>query len=393
MAADIVDVAICGGGPVGAALALALTAAGRSCVVLDTRPAVSGNNNRPDPRTVAISYGSRLVLERLGVWSGVAATAIDTVHVSQQGAFGRTVLHARDEGVPALGYVIALAELDAALRRACESGVTVQHESRVGTITTTAENAVVSYTQRMPDGRTAEKNLCARLVAVADGGDAMARDSGGRIERDYGQTAIVADVMPRQPHANRAWERFARNGPIALLPKGNDYALVWSLLPAAADALMQTSDAEFLTQLAATMNGKTGAFAAVSPRMRFPLGLRYRRELVGERTLTLGNAAQTLHPVAGQGLNLGLRDAWALADAVTGSEDCGSAVVLAAYAAARRVDRLGVIRFTDLLARVFTVDSTMMRLGRGAALTVFDLLPPARHFLARRMIFGASAWP
>jgi 2-octaprenyl-6-methoxyphenol hydroxylase len=393
MPADIVDVAICGGGPVGAALALALIAAGRSCVVLDARPAASGNNTNPDPRTVAISYGSRLVLERLGVWSGVAATAIDTVHVSQQGAFGRTVLHARDEGVPALGYVIALAELDAALRRACESGVTVHHDSRVGAITTTADSGVVSYTQRMPDGKAAEKNLCARLVAVADGGDAMARDGSGRIERDYGQTAIVADVTPRQPHANRAWERFARNGPIALLPKGNDYALVWSLLPAAAEALMQAPDAEFLAQLAAAMNGKTGTFAAASPRMRFPLGLRYRRQLVGERTLTVGNAAQTLHPVAGQGLNLGLRDAWALADAVTGSEDCGNATVLAAYAAARRVDRFGVIRFTDLLARVFTVDSTMMRLGRGAALTVFDLLPPARHFLARRMIFGASAWP
>jgi 2-octaprenyl-6-methoxyphenol hydroxylase len=361
--------------------------------VLDARPPASATGTASDPRTLALSYGSRLVLERLGVWARLAATPIATIHVSQQGAFGRTALDAAGEGVPALGYVIALAELDGALRHACEASVDTRLGARVSAIATTAESAVISYVQHAADDTAVHKNLTARLVAIADGGDAMSKDSTSRIERDYGQTAIVADVTPRQPHANRAWERFARNGPIALLPKGNDYALVWSLLPAAADALLKAPDAVFLAQLAAAMNGKAGTFTAVSPRMRYPLGLRYTRQLVGERTLTLGNAAQTLHPVAGQGLNLGLRDAWALAEALAGSEDCGSAAVLTAYAAGRRVDRFGVIRFTDLLARAFTVDSAMMRLGRGAALTVFDLLPPARHFLARRMIFGASAWP
>jgi 2-octaprenyl-6-methoxyphenol hydroxylase len=131
----------------------------------------------------------------------------------------------------------------------------------------------------------------------------------------------------------------------------------------------------------------------VGPRILFPLSLRYYRKTTGERTVALGNAAQTLHPVAGQGFNLGLRDAWALAQALDGSSDCGSPFVLAAYAASRRIDRIGTIRFTDLLARVFTVDSAVMRAGRGAALTWFDLVPPARRFLARRMIFGASAWP
>jgi 2-octaprenyl-6-methoxyphenol hydroxylase len=389
MSANIVDVAICGGGPVGAALALALEASGRSCKVLDARPANA--LSKPDPRAISLSYGSRLVLERLGAWAALNATPIAAIHVSQQGAFGRTVLTAADENVPALGYVCALADIDNTLRSVCAGKVAVEHNARVGNISANADRARVAYTQGTADGKTAERNLDAKLVAIADGGHGDADHQ--RVERDYGQVAIVADVSPREPHANRAWERFTRDGPVALLPKGRDYALVWSLLPHKAAELMQASDAEFLAKLAAAMNGKTGSFGAMSPRMQFPLGLRYRRELAGERTLTLGNAAQTLHPVAGQGLNLGLRDAWALADAVKSADDCGDKSILAAYAARRRVDRFGAIRFTDLLARAFVVDSAAMRLGRGAALTLFDLLPPARHFLARRMIFGASAWP
>jgi 2-octaprenyl-6-methoxyphenol hydroxylase len=392
---DTVDVAICGGGPVGAALALALTAAGSSCMVLDSRPAASDPDfgAGPDPRTVALSYGSRLVLERLGVWSALDATPIVSILVSQQGGFGRTVLNAADEKVPALGYVIALAELNRVLRAACEARVGIEHGARVTAVAGASNAAAVTYMQRRPDGNTEQRNLTARLLAIADGGEGMANGDAGRVERDYGQTAIVADVTPRQPHGNRAWERFARNGPIALLPKGSGYALVWSMLPATADALLQAPDTEFLAQLAVAMGWPAESFAATGPRMRFALGLRYRRQITGERTLMLGNAAQTLHPVAGQGLNLGLRDAWELSQALTGVADCGSAAALAAYAAGRRVDRYGAIGFTDVLARIFTLDSTALRVGRGAALTLLDLLPPMRHFLARRMIFGASAWP
>jgi 2-octaprenyl-6-methoxyphenol hydroxylase len=388
---DTVDVAICGGGPVGAALALALAAAGRRCTVLDSRPADSGTG--PDPRTIALSYGSRLVLERLGVWSALVTTPIASIIVSQQGGFGRTALKAADEKVPALGYVIALAELNKVMRDACMTRVGIEHDARVTAIAGAPSAAAVTYMQRTSGGNTEQRSLTTRLLAIADGGEGMANDNARPIERDYGQTAIVADVTPRQPHGNRAWERFARNGPIALLPKGNGYALVWSMLPAAADALLEAPDTEFLAQLAEAMGWPVESFAAMGPRMRFPLGLRYRRKIAGERTLMLGNAAQTLHPVAGQGLNLGLRDAWALAQALTGVADCGSAAALAAYAAGRRIDRYGAIGFTDVLARIFTLDSTAMRVGRGAALTLLDLLPPMRHFLARRMIFGASAWP
>lgn len=392
MSGQIVDVAICGAGPVGAALALALSASGRRCVVLDARAAGTKAGTGPDPRTVALSYGSRLVLERIGVWSSLASTPINTVQVSQQGSFGRTLLSAADENVPALGYVIGLNELAQALRDACEERVGIEHDAHVSAISANADVAQVFYTRQSANS-SEEKTLAARLVAIADGGEGTVKGDAGRVERNYGQTAIVADVTPRRAHENRAWERFARNGPIALLPKGRDYALVWSVLPAAAEALLAMPDAGFLDQLAAAMGWPAGSFAATGPRMQFPLGLRYRRQLAGERTLALGNAAQTLHPVAGQGLNLGLRDAWALSQALEACADCGGADALAAYSARRRIDRFGTIRFTDLLARIFTVDSAMIRVGRGAALTLLDLLPPARHFLARRMIFGASAWP
>jgi 2-octaprenyl-6-methoxyphenol hydroxylase len=357
--------------------------------VLDARPAKA--MSKPDSRAISLSYGSRLVLGRLGVWPALNATPITAIHVSQQGAFGRTVLTAADEGVPALGYVAALADIDNTLRDACARTAVVEYAARVDSISATADRATVAYSQGTADGKIVERNLEAKLVAIADGGQSDADH--GHVERDYGQIAIVADVTPREPHANRAWERFTRDGPVALLPKGSDYALVWSLLPQTAANLMQARDEEFLEKLVAAMGGKTGAFSGMSQRMQFPLRLRYRREIASERTLALGNAAQTLHPVAGQGLNLGLRDAWALAEAVKDAGDCGAKSVLAEYAARRRVDRFGAIRFTDLLARAFVVDSAAMRLGRGAALTLFDLLPPARHFLARRMIFGASAWP
>ena len=393
------DVAICGGGPVGMALALALSGEARDCVLLDARSADHDKSGRHrdsfDPRTLALSYGSRLMLERLGVWDELGATPISRIHVSQQGGFGCTVLDAADENVPALGYVVAFSALDAELRRACASRVRMLEGAQVTAISHADDRAVIAYARKGKDHR-----LRARLVAVADGGGAGGGNGGSagdddkdRVERDYRQTAIVADVTPGERHRNQAWERFARNGPIALLPKGGDYALVWSVSPAEAAELTALADEEFLGRLTAAMGGRTGRLTAVSRRSQFPLGLRYRRELAGERTLNLGNAAQTLHPVAGQGLNLGLRDVWALMQALKGVADCGDAGVLADYSSRRRIDRFGTIRFTDLLARVFTVDSALMRAGRGAALTLFDLVPPARHFLARRMIFGASAWP
>jgi 2-octaprenyl-6-methoxyphenol hydroxylase len=380
------EVAICGGGPVGMVLALALEAAGRRCILIDSGPAAAKHRPGADPRTLALSYGSRMVLERVGAWERLASTPILSVHVSQQGGFGRTLLNASDEDVPALGYVIGFGEFEHALRQACIGRVTVLHAARVTGVSIEGEVAVVSYTQ---DGEP--QRLQAKLAAIADGGGDASQP--GSVERNYKQTAIVADVTPAQSHHNRAWERFARSGPIALLPKGKDCALVWSVRPDAAATLAAAPDAEFLDRLGEAMGGRAGPFAAAGPRRQFPLVLRFRREIAGERRISLGNAAQSLHPVAGQGLNLGLRDAWALVQTLRDQADCGSAAVLSAYVGLRRLDRFGAIGFTDLLARAFTFDSGLMRVGRGAALTVFDLLPPARHFLARRMIFGASAWP
>ncbi len=211
---------------------------------------------------------------------------------------------------------------------------------------------------------------------------------------DYRQHAVVAEVRPVPGHQQRAWERFTPDGPLALLPLGQDYSLVFTVPPEKAANLLALDEGDFLAALRAQFGSRL-AFVASGPRTSFPLALRVREQLVGPRQVWIGNAAQSLHPVSGQGFNLGLRDAWELASALlaNASDDAGDAGVLAAYARARRLDRQGSIAFTDGLVRLFGNDLAPLRIARGAGLLALDVLPPLRHFVARRMIWGARAWP
>jgi 2-octaprenyl-6-methoxyphenol hydroxylase len=205
----------------------------------------------------------------------------------------------------------------------------------------------------------------------------------------------VAEVTAERPRHGVAWERFTPEGPLALLPHSDRYALVWSLRPGGASELLGLSDRDFLSRLRETFGGRLGDFRSVSRRATFPLSLRRGPITPAPRTLAVGNAAQTLHPVAGQGLNLGLRDAWELAQMLldVSKEEIGSSEFLARYARGRRVDRYAGIGFTDFLVRAFSNSIPPLALIRGAGLAVLDTLPPARRFLARRMIFGARALP
>uniref|UniRef100_UPI0035AFF38D FAD-dependent monooxygenase n=1 Tax=Thauera aminoaromatica TaxID=164330 RepID=UPI0035AFF38D len=227
------------------------------------------------------------------------------------------------------------------------------------------------------------------------------------VEHDYGQHALIADVQVAGGHRHTAFERFTPQGPVALLPKGEGYALVHVARPETADELLTLDDAAYLARLQAHIGGRA-RLTGVGPRLRYPLVLRYRCSTIAQRTVWLGNAAQTLHPVAGQGFNLALRDVWALADALLRASeaarqrsddpaaspfDAGAASILAGYANARGLDRLGTMRFTDTLVRVFSNDFAPLRHARGAALFALDLIPPLRNFVARRMMFGARAWP
>jgi 2-octaprenyl-6-methoxyphenol hydroxylase len=375
------DVLIVGGGPVGAALALALRGAQLAIGHLEARAAHAAADSRP----IALSHGSRLMLERLGVWDGLAgATPIQRIHVSQRGAFGRVALDARQARLPALGYVVDYGTLAEALAGALDADGGVDRiRAAAGALEPGSDAAVVRFTSGGGTGRAS-----ARLLAVADGGALPV--AGVRI-RDYGQAAVTARVASSAPHQNVAYERFTPEGPLALLPAGDALALVWTTAPEHAQQLCALPEAEFLQRLQAGFGNRLGRFSTATGRTWFPLALKVAAHIAEPRTVVVGNAAQALHPVAGQGLNLGLRDAWELAALVRDRNpaDIGGPEFLRAYAARRRVDRSGGIFFTDSLVRLFSNDLAVLRLARGLGLAALGAFPPARDFVVRRMIFGA----
>jgi 2-octaprenyl-6-methoxyphenol hydroxylase len=289
---------------------------------------------------------------------------------------------AREAKLPALGYVVdyagLLARLDEALER---SSVSVVRGARVRSIAHDAANARVEFER---EGRAGEVIAC--VVALADG-TAAAADVGVRT-RYYGQTAITARLRMSRPHEGTAYERFTPSGPLALLPFGADYALVWTLAPQAADTLCSAPSNAFLAALQEAFGDRAGRFLAVHDRRAHPLTLRVSERSTIGRMALVGNASQSLHPVAGQGFNLGLRDAWELAPEIA-ARGADAPDVLAAYARRRLIDRAAGITFTDGVARIFSNDNAVLRALRGAGLTALDCVPFARDYLVRRMIFGA----
>jgi 2-octaprenyl-6-methoxyphenol hydroxylase len=355
------DLLIAGSGPVGCALALALR--GAPVHVAMQEPAAPATV-RPGFRPLALSHASRLILERVGVWAGLESTPIESVHASQLGGFGRTVLRAAECGVPALGYVTDYGTLHALLMEAvAQAGI----ERVSGPVS-------------------------AACTAHAEGASEASR------EKRYGQDAVVGLLRMAEPAESTAFERFTAEGPLALLPMKGRYALIWSARPERARELLEMPEERFLAALAGSAGSRIGVPTAIEARSVQPLVLRVRAARIGERAVYLGNAAQTLHPVAGQGLNLGLRDAWDLAQilrerAALGNTDPGDPATLARYAASRRLDASATIGVTDALAGAFLGGSRIARLARGLALTALDVLPAPRRFFARRMIFGPSALP
>mgnify|MGYP000981788437 CR=1 FL=1 len=379
---DPVDIAIIGAGPVGMALAIALSSGPYRLLLIDSR--ARGAWTR-DPRALALSHGSRQLLETLGAWCGEDATAIETIHVSQRGGFGCTVIDRRDHDLPALGYVMRYRDLAATLDSRLGERCRLDRHT-LAALQTTGQGIAL----RLASGhQTREVN--ARLVVHAEGTPTVL--DGVKV-RDYHQHAVVAEVQPRTGHLHRAWERFTPDGPLALLPLAQAYSLVFTVPSTRADPLLGLDDSLFLATLRQQFGNRLD-FVACGPRAAFPLALRLRQRITGPRQVWLGNAAQSLHPVSGQGFNVGLRDAWELADALLRnvSSDAGDAATLATYARRRFLDRHGSAAFTDGIVRIFSNDWAPLRVARGLGLQALDLLPPLRHYLARRMIWGARAWP
>lgn len=379
------DVAIVGAGPVGGTLALAIADADLTVLALDAR--AEGGTLRGD-RSLAVSHGARLVFERLDLWTRLASTPhavtpILTVDISQAGGFGVARLAASEHDLPALGYVISY--------RALQSAV---DDALARTTTHVRYRAVVTRVDGGPDHATAVledgSRIDARLAVVADGSGAAVAGI-ARERRDYGQVALVAKVGTKAPHGGVAYERFTPTGPVALLPEGDRYGLVWTMSPADAEAALAWPDDVFLSRLALHFGARAPEFTSVRDRRSFPLALEFARPAVASRCVLVGNAAQSLHPIAGQGFNLGLRDAFELSQAInrTPRAMLGDRAMLATYAAGRRTDRYAGIAFTHGLARIFASDAAVLRWPRGIALSLLDAMPVAKRAFTRAMLFGA----
>jgi len=374
------DVAIVGAGPVGATAAILAAGTGLRIGLFEARSQAG-----TDRRTLALSHASRARLEEAGAWPVEHATPITSIHISQRGGPGRTLLQAAEQSVPALGYTVAFSALAAALdARLKAKGVQVRWNHACEGI----DLAPGAATLRFSSGGVAG----ARLLVLADGGANAALIPGiAYTEKDYGQVAVVASVASDRGHDHRAYERFTPGGPVALLPAGDAFALIWTAAPRDAERLLALAPPAFLAELQSHFGDRAGRFLEVSGRASFPLRLRRVNVPVALRTAIIGNAAQALHPIAGQGLNLGLRDAASLAVAIvaTAAEDLGSAGMLEAYRESRRRDASRGIAFTDFLVSSFLDGRRIPTWGRGMALTALDLFRPARRALAERMIHGA----
>ncbi len=404
------DVLIVGGGLVGASLAIALERAPLRVALVEAVPFRSERQPSYDDRVIALAYGTRRVFEGMGVWPELApqVTPIRAIHISDRGHFGFTHLHAEDEGVEALGYVAESRVLGRVLseRLAALDNVEVVCPARVASVAIGSRHVEVAVSmgvdanQNSATANRENRVFNGRLVIAADGAKSMVRDLVGihTTQWDYGQTAIIANVTPERAHANRAYERFTDSGPLALLPMSdNRCSLVWTVRHHKVDEIMALDDATFLALLQERFGQRLGAFQRVGARHAYPLSLVRAREHVRERLALIGNAAHTLHPVAGQGFNLGLRDVAALAqvlvDGVRGGRDVGELQVLQEYARWRRRDHLKVITFTDGLARVFANPLAPVRMLRNFGLLAVDTLPPIKHVLTRHTMGLAGKLP
>jgi len=392
-----VDIAIIGGGLVGASLAVALQAEAkqrgwRLCLI---EPFTPGAGYQPsyDARSTALSFGSRQIYERLGLWTqiGQRAEPIKQIHVSDRGRFAAARLCAEDEGVPALGYVVENAWLGECLWQALDPEV-VQWLSPAQVVR--MQPLAEGYRLSLDQGDEID---CA-LAIMAEGGRSGLREQLGIqvLNSPYGQSALIANISCEHPHQGHAFERFTEEGPMAMLPlEGQRCALVWTRASLEAERLLGLDDAAFLAELQQAFGYRLGRLLKVGARHLYPLALNAAQEQVRRHLVVLGNAAHSLHPIAGQGYNLSLRDTWVLAETLLQAEaPLGDLATLQRYLASQQTDQSLTVGFSDQVTRLFSTGQPLLAAGRNLGLLGLDMLPPAKRWFARQaMGLGTRAEP
>jgi len=386
------DIVIAGGGLAGASLAISAAATGLSVAVVEAHGVDAFSSGLPE-RVIALSHGSRCYLDSLGVWNSIeksGTAAIRQVHIAEPGNRGEVRMHQAQADIDALGYVASNAHILRSLYDAMPPDVAVLAQTRVNSLDVT-DDAVHVHVER----EGIKKRIACRLLVGADGTNSHVRRLCGITSHgwDHNRFGLVASVCPNKPHRNIAHEYFRASGPLAFLPLDDSrYSIVWTLAPRDASRIMAMDDAAFLHELelaaGVDMGKHPGGLNETGPRALFPFEFSMAASITASRTALIGNAAHTLHPVAGQGLNLGLRDVAVLADVLSrtfkAGRDVGSVVVLEEYRQRRMGDNLAVASFTEGLNAIFSNDFLPAKLARGAGLLGMQYLTPVRDWLMRR---------
>jgi 2-octaprenyl-6-methoxyphenol hydroxylase len=384
------DVLIVGGGLAGNCLALELKDTGLAVAIVEANTPEQLQASPTGDRALALAAGTVNEFEALGLWQGIntKATPIKQIHISDRGHFGKARLSAQKENVPALGYVITARDIETHLaEQVQQANIEQLCPARLMGLMSSDTNINVSlkrYNESL--------NITAKLLVGADGGNSSVRQllDIGQYSTDYGQTALVTTVKTTVPHQNTAFERFTSSGPLALLPIAKNHcAVVWTRSHEAANALMLGSEVDFVAELQECFGYKLGELSLIAPRRAFPLSLIRTDTMTKARAVIIGNAAHQLHPVAGQGFNLGLRDVVALARllkqaAGDRSIDIGSQEFLSTYTNARQKDHDLVVGFTDQVVKIFSNDWLPLAAARNIGLTLLDHLPIAKSRLTRQ---------
>jgi 2-octaprenyl-6-methoxyphenol hydroxylase len=392
------DLLIVGGGLAGNCLALALKNSGLRIAIIEANSREHLHHSPAGDRALALASGTVMMLEQLNIWQGIshAATPIKHIHISDRGHFGKTRLSAEKEHVDALGYVITARDIETYVANlVTEAGITLIIPARVVGLMSGDNEVCVSLKQG-----NESLTVSANLLVGADGGLSSVRqllDIPQQIT-EYGQTAIVTTVKSSLTNNNTAFERFTSSGPLALLPVAkNQCAVVWTRTTQDAEELMTSSDSDFLATLQHCFGFKLGELSLSAPRRAFPLSLIRAEAMVSGRAVIIGNAAHQLHPVAGQGFNLGLRDVVKLAEMLTEqselNRDIGETKLLQAYAASRKKDHDLTIGFTDTVVKIFSNEWLSLALVRNMGLTLLDHIPAVKKLLTRHAMGLAEKKP